>query len=64
MRVVIDLATCQGYANCVVEADQIFNLDDDTGKAIVLLETVPDEFAEDARRAAANCPVKAIFIEE
>ena len=64
MRVVVDLATCQGYANCVVEAERVFDLDDDTGKAIVLLETVPDEFAEDARRAAANCPVKAISIEE
>jgi ferredoxin len=62
MRAVVDLATCQGYANCVVEADQIFDLDEDTEKAVVLVDLVPEDLAEDARRAAASCPVSAITL--
>lgn len=64
MRVAVDLDTCQGYANCVVEADAIFDIDDETGKAVVLVETLPEDLAEDARRAVDSCPVDAISIEE
>ena len=64
MRVVVSLETCQGYANCVIEADRIFDLDEETGKAVVLVETVPAELAESARLAADSCPVDAIDIEE
>jgi ferredoxin len=64
MKVSVDLDTCQGYANCVVEADAIFDIDDDTGKAIVLQPTVPDDLVEAAKAAAASCPVDAISIEE
>jgi len=64
VKVSVALDVCQGYANCVVEADAIFDIDDDTGKAIVLQETVPSDAAEDARRAAEACPVDAITIEE
>ncbi|HEY2056169.1 MAG TPA: ferredoxin [Solirubrobacterales bacterium] len=64
MKVRVDLATCQGYANCVVEADAIFDIDDETGKAIVLQETVPEDLAEAVRAAVASCPVDAISIEE
>ncbi len=64
MKVSVDLATCQGYANCVVEAEAIFDIDDETDKAVVLIETVPEGLADDARRAADSCPVAAITIEE
>lgn len=64
MKVTVDLSVCQGYANCVVEADTIFDIDDGTGKVVVLIETVPDDLAEGARAAAASCPVSAISIEE
>jgi ferredoxin len=64
MKVSVALETCQGYANCVVEADTIFDIDEETGKAIVLQATVPAELADDAQRAAESCPVEAITIEE
>lgn len=64
MKVSVAVDTCQGYANCVIEADAIFDIDDDTGKATVLQATVPAELADDARRAAESCPVEAITIEE
>jgi ferredoxin len=64
MRVVIDTDECQGYANCIVEAPDLFDLDDETGKAVVLVELVEPSLEDDARSAAANCPVTAIAIEE
>lgn len=64
MKVEVDLGTCQGYANCVLEADAIFDLDDETGKVIVLMQSVPAELEDEARRAAASCPVSAITIGE
>ncbi|HEY1275590.1 MAG TPA: ferredoxin [Thermoleophilaceae bacterium] len=64
MRAVVDLNVCQGYANCVIEASQIFDIDEDTDKAVVLVDAVPDEALDDVRRAVAACPVSAIALEE
>lgn len=60
MKARVDLSKCQGYANCILEADGIFDLDEETGKAVVLVDEVPQGLAEDAQRAAASCPVSAI----
>jgi ferredoxin len=62
MRVEVNLDTCQAYANCVIEAPDIFDVDEETSKAVVLIAEVPPELAEDACRAEANCPVKAITL--
>ena len=43
MNTRIDLAKCDGYANCVVEADEVFDIDEATGQAVVLLPTIPAE---------------------
>ncbi len=64
MKIVADLTTCQGYANCVVEAPDVFDIDDATGK-VVILKPAPDaQDEDDVRRAVAACPVKALTIEE
>ena len=60
MRVEVDLETCQGYANCVAEAPDVFDLDENTNKAVVLVETVPEDLEQDALRAVDNCPVGAL----
>jgi ferredoxin len=62
VRVEVDLEICQGYANCVVEAPDVFDLNESTNKAVVLVETVPEELEEDAQQAVDNCPVGAITI--
>lgn len=64
MRVTVDLSRCQGYANCVATSPDIFDLDDDSGQAIVLISEPPSELHEAARAAAVNCPVQAIVTEE
>lgn len=41
----------------------MFDLDEESGKAVVLAEEVAPTMQADARRAEANCPVAAIRIE-
>lgn len=58
-----DLAACQGYANCVVGADDVYDIDDDG--IVVLLQTAVDE-ADRVRveAAARSCPVSALWLED
>ena len=62
MKVRVDSDTCVGHGRCYVLAPEIFG-DDDRGHCVILLEEVPPELAEEARRAEANCPEGAIRIE-
>ena len=61
MRVLVDLNRCQGYAQCVFLAPEVFELH---GEEALLYDLNPDD---DQRlrvlRAAAACPVQAIAVE-
>ena len=63
MKAQVDLIKCQGYANCIMEAPEIFDLDEETNKAIVLVEEIGPEQEDEARRAEESCPVRAITLE-
>jgi ferredoxin len=52
-----DHAQCQGYANCVVGADDTFDLDDD-GVVVVLRLEIPDP-AVRAGGGQSWCPADA-----
>lgn len=54
-----DLAACQGYANCVVGADDYFDINDD-GVVEVLTVEVPDSDRARVDSAARSCPVSAL----
>ncbi|MBV9001166.1 MAG: ferredoxin [Solirubrobacterales bacterium] len=62
MRVTVDLSRCQGYANCVTTAPDIFDLDDDSGQAVVLTPEVGPEQLDAARQAVDMCPAQAISL--
>lgn len=64
LRVEVNLGTCQGYANCVIEAPDLFDLDESQGKAVALQELVPGDLAASAREAERSCPVHAITLHE
>jgi NADPH-dependent 2,4-dienoyl-CoA reductase/sulfur reductase-like enzyme/ferredoxin len=61
MRVVVDLARCQGYGQCVFLAPTVFSM---PGEEALLYDLEPDD-SERARvlRAAAACPVQALQVE-
>ncbi|MEW2490494.1 ferredoxin [Streptomyces sp. NPDC048411] len=62
MRIVVDLTHCQGYAQCVFLAPEVFELHGEEG--LLYAPAVPDDQAERVRQAAAACPVQAILVGE
>ncbi len=64
MRIHVDGDKCQGHNRCYALAPELFELDD-YGMAHEQGDgTVPAEFEERARLAAANCPEFAITVIE
>lgn len=59
----IDLGACQGYANCVVAADDIFDIDD-SGLVVLLRTEIPESDRNRVVSAARTCPVNALAVEE
>ncbi|MFI9848417.1 ferredoxin [Nonomuraea sp. NPDC051941] len=62
MRVVVDLNRCQGYAQCVFLAPEVFHLHGE--EALLYDPAVSDDRLEGVRQAAAACPVQAILLGE
>lgn len=62
-RVLLDLNRCQGYANCVIAAPAIFDIDEQSGQA-KLLQAAPDaNEREAAQEAVRQCPTEAISLD-
>lgn len=61
MRAAVDEDGCRGHAVCCSICPEVFDLSDD-GYAVVRVPEVPVEFEESARKAAANCPERAITL--
>jgi ferredoxin len=61
MNIEIDLGKCQGYAQCVLEAPEIFGLSE-SGLAQVVNAGVTPENEKFALAAADLCPMQAISI--
>lgn len=64
MRIELDLDACLGYGNCVVEAPEHFDLDDDAGKAVVLIENPAAADRAVVEAAARSCPAAALRLVE
>ncbi len=57
-----DLGLCQGYANCVVAADDAFDIDDE-GLVVLLKTDIPESDRARLEEAARTCPVSALTVE-
>ena len=64
MRIKVDQEKCQGHNRCFVVASELFELDDYGYSHEVNEGVVPPELEEKARRAVANCPERAISIDD
>jgi ferredoxin len=61
MKMVVDLAVCQGYAQCAFLAPDAFRIN---GEEALLYDPQPDDRLEErVLQAAAACPVQAISVE-
>ena len=58
-----DYRACQGYANCVAAAADVFDIDDD-GVVVLLKPDIPDEDRPRVEEAARGCPVGALLVED
>ncbi|HEX6458267.1 MAG TPA: ferredoxin [Thermoleophilaceae bacterium] len=59
----LDLDTCQGYANCVMVAPDVFDIDEQKGTAILLQEQPDDSRLAAVEEAVRQCPTEAISVE-
>lgn len=67
MKVVVDLALCQGHSVCLAEAPEVFDvIEPDNGypQVKVLLENPPEELREKVMKAAKYCPNNVITVLE
>lgn len=61
MRLVVDLNKCQGYAQCVPLAPEVFKM---LGEEALTYDPNPDDGQRQrVLRAIASCPVQAIIAE-
>ncbi len=61
MKVVVNLALCDGNGNCAKAAPEIFAMnDDDTLK--ILQETFGDDLRQKAETAVRSCPKNALSL--
>jgi ferredoxin len=62
MKVILDQGICEGYGTCVAAAPDVFELDVDLDKAVLLIEEPDDSLREDVVEAVKACPVRAIAV--
>ena len=58
-----DLALCQGFANCVLEAPELFDLGDE-GFVVILKASITEAERGRAEAAARTCPVSALTVDD
>jgi ferredoxin len=63
MRVIVDMSLCEGNGQCVVEAPNVFDLDD-LDNLILINETPNDSERANVEAAVRLCPKRAISIGE
>lgn len=63
-KLALDAGKCQGYANCLIEAPEIWDFDEDTDTAVLRNEFPSAELRDKAEAAARGCPAAAIRLIE
>ena len=63
MKITVDLDGCTGCACCMMEAPNIFDIDDETGKVILLGESPTEDQRDDVERGIRSCPENVIVLE-
>jgi ferredoxin len=58
-----DTSLCQGYANCLTDAGDLLDLDDE-GLVVVLTAHVQERERARVERAVQSCPVGALAVED
>ena len=59
----VDRDLCEGYANCVFQADDVFDLGDDNVVTLLRVE-IPQSDRVRIEEAVESCPVAALSLHE
>ena len=63
-KVLLEADKCQGYANCLIEAPEIWDFDEENDRALLKIENPDEALLAKAEASARCCPAQAIRIEE
>ena len=63
MKLLLDFEVCEGHGECVVAAPELFDLDEDGAKAIILNDEPEEALRAKAIEAVKLCPVAALRLE-
>jgi ferredoxin len=64
MKVRLDRERCTGHGRCYALSPELFEPDDEGNGVLLNHDELPPELEAAARRAALNCPERAIEIDE
>jgi ferredoxin len=64
MRVTIDRDRCEGHAQCVAVAPDVYDLDDDAVAIVRTGPEIPEPLQQLASYGADMCPVMAILVDD
>jgi ferredoxin len=64
VKLQIDPARCQGHGRCYDLVPELFGEDDEGYGTVLGTGVVPPDKVQQARRAVANCPERAIDLHE
>lgn len=62
MKVVANMAACQGHARCEDLCPEVFSTDAFEGKVVIDTPDIPAELEDKVRLAIRNCPEGALRI--
>jgi len=62
MHITVDYDLCEGHAQCLLAAPDVFDLPDDAEQVVVLNPDPAETDRDRVIRAAAMCPAQAIRI--
>lgn len=64
MKIEVDFEACEMHGDCVMEAPEVFNLEDDSDTVEILDSNPPEELRGKVETAARMCPVSAILVKD
>jgi ferredoxin len=64
MKLLVDLAVCEGHGECVIAAPELFDLDESGAKVIVLNDDPDEALRAKVVQAVKLCPVAALRLED
>jgi ferredoxin len=64
LQLSVNLDGCTGCACCMMECPNLFDIDDASGKAILIEARPVDDLLEEAERAVRSCPENVITLRQ